>query len=90
VLEIDSWDIPSSGDFAYFDNYAAIAGETIRVVVNFTDDGSSYLPAIYINGDQQSPRTWGLNYYTYRAASDGDVTIEMGGTEGYTVNLPVP
>jgi len=74
-IEVNNW-TSTGGDFAYFDDYTAVAGETIRVV----------FPYLTIDGDAQG-RTWGVNYYTYTFASAGTYNIRMGVAVGYNINL---
>ncbi len=81
IIEINNWTSPGVGDFAYFDEYTAVVGETVRTIVNFVDDGSSSLPRIYINNVQR-PRAWGLNYYTDYFSTAGAKIFELGDQEG--------
>jgi hypothetical protein len=90
-LEINSWTNPGGAvSFAYFDDDVAVAGETVRVVVTITDDGSSATPLPILGGDDQT-RTFGANYYTYRAASAGPISLEIRdfGAGGHTFNCTV-
>ena len=76
-IEIDSWTSSGAGSFAYFDDYTAVvAGETIRLVVEITDDGSSNLPAILIGGVGHG-LSWGTNYITQYFSTAGVKTIEL-------------
>jgi hypothetical protein len=77
VLEIDSWINSGSGSFAYFDDYTAVAGETIRLVVELTNDGSSTAPIIYLAG-YGIALSFGTNNISYTFTTAGAKTIELG------------
>ena len=87
-IEINSWTAGSTGDFAYYDSYTSVAGETIRLVVSAVADGASSLPELRINNVNQSI-AWGTNYVTYRAASAGANTIELYGYITSTYNCTI-
>lgn len=71
-----------------FDDFTHIAGQTIRIVIECTDNGSSALPSPYIDGDYPT-RAWGTNYYTYYYSSSGDTTIDLVGWDGSVYNCTV-
>lgn len=75
-IEVSEWTSPDMGNFASFDDYTTVAGETIRIVMNIVDDGSSDLPRLKYNGANQE-RSWGLNYYTFYNATVGAKTITL-------------
>lgn len=76
-LEVDEWTVPGAGDFAYFDSYTAVAGETIRLIATFINSGGmTSAPAFVIDGDTQS-WDWGTNYITYYCDTAGAKTIEL-------------
>ena len=87
LLEIVSYDITSVHELGVFETYAAAAGETVRFVVELTDDSGGYsdMPIITID-DGGTPHTqtvaWGLNYLSYHVETAGNVTIILGGTVG--------
>ena len=85
-LEIDAW----TSDvfyFAEFEDYTVVDGETVRIVVNLTDDGSSVLPGVYIDGGTSETRAWGLNYYTFTYALAGTHTLSLGRAIGSYINM---
>jgi len=84
-IEINSWTSGGAGYFAYFDSYTAVAGETIRAVITFTDDGSSYLPGFFIDEVSQV-REWGVNRYTYYFSTAGVKTFRLYTSGVQTVN----
>ena len=87
-IEIDSWTNVGGGNFAYFDSYTAVAGETIRIVAVITDDGSSNTPWIDIDGTVPD-RAFGTNYFTHYFATAGVKDIEMGSVASSTMNCTV-
>lgn len=86
-IEINNW-TAVAGYWANFDSYTAVAGETIRLVVEMTDDGSSYIPGFYIDTVLQT-RGWGTNYYTYYCATAGSKAIQLGGAAGQNINCTI-
>jgi len=90
-IEINDWSSGGTGYFAYFDDYTAVAGETVRVVANLQDDGgagSVHIPQLYI-GDGFKTRDWGLNYYTVRFATAGAKYFRLYASDDWDFNCTV-
>lgn len=83
-LEINN---SAGDDYANFDSYTAVNGEILRYVITLTDDGSSDLPSIEIDGDAQTV-AWGVNYITYICDSAGAKQLVLGNDDfGDNFNL---
>lgn len=87
-IEVDS----SAGDgTATFEDYAAVEGEVLRLILVLTNDGSSDLPSFEIEGDAQTI-AFGTNLIEYYVTAAGNITCIIGGddpgdTHNYTATL---
>lgn len=78
-------------DTATFDAYTAVAGETVRLVIELTDDGGagSYIPEAVMDSVAIT-LSWGTNYITQTFATAGAKTLVIGGNTpgaGSTANF---
>ena len=85
-LEIDTFDITVAEEQGYFESYTAVIGEMIRMVITLTDDGSSDLPTVTMDGDAVSV-AWGANYIEYYCDSAGAKELQLGGSVPRYLNL---
>jgi hypothetical protein len=85
-LEINN--VPGTGTLvkAEYDQYSALAGEKIFLRIELTDDGSSDLPVIRVNGYIQGV-VWGTNYLSVKFTNAGLKSIDLYGEVGDTLNL---
>jgi len=84
-IEVDDW-TSTGGDFAYFDEYTAVAGETVAVVITLTNDGGSDGVAFTIDDNNQNI-PWGTSYLRFRRATAGNITFELNATVDNNVNI---
>lgn len=84
TIEIDTT-ITASLEEGVSETYAAVAGETVRVVVELTDNENSDLPIIKIrhsvDGDTAQTVIWGVNYLEYNSSSAGNLSVVIAGEE---------
>lgn len=79
TITANSIEINNSGgdDYAYFDSYTALSGETIRMVIELTNDGSSDLPRMAIDSTELTV-AWGTNAIEFNFSTSGSKTLEIG------------
>lgn len=77
-LIIDDFTITGADEKGYYELYTAVDTEILRLVITLTDNGTSDLPAIEIDGDAQTV-DWGINYITYVCDSAGTKELTLGG-----------
>jgi len=81
-ITADSIEVNSSAGngTATSDPYTAVAGETVRVIIVLTDDGSSDIPSCDIGGTAET-LVFGTNRFTVRFSTAGAKTVVLGGDD---------